>query len=302
MSSKAHRAQELNHAISQLWHAAGIHSKDDFNQQVVPIYSKLLDELKIHQTDRAAEQQLVDLLNTTTKACHRRWSKRLPLKRPGSDYRKYEIIYTEALITAMAVNALNQYESASPVPLAEHLLPQDTLKRLQADPIVWEDWLGFFRQAEQGGLHAIATGSLQPPPGNSRPKSRTTTRSAKPPPPGSGRAMLEVIKTALHDGSLSYNQPGDFVQVDRAGRTFLEHPNILKWCREELNLNEDTKKLKSRFSRLKVLNRSNQGKQLFFGRASHQGHRRVGYIIENPRVLWSQSAPVGTFLIECQDV
>ena len=164
MSPKASRATELNHAISRLWQAAGIHSKDDFNQQVVPIYTALLDALKNHQTDQAAEQQLLDLLNDTAEACHRRWSKRLPIRRPGSDYRKYEIIYTEALTTAMAVNCLKQRKDQSPEHLAEQLLPKDTLNKLQADPIVWEDWLGFFRQAEEGGLYAIASGKIQTQP------------------------------------------------------------------------------------------------------------------------------------------
>ena len=110
--------------------------------------------------------------------------------------------------------------------------------------------------------------------------------------------MLDAIKAALNDGSLSYNQPGDFIQVDRAGRTFLEHPKILTWCNEQLALDEDLKKLKSRFSRLKVLHRSEQGKQLFYGRAGQQGHRRVGYVVDNPGIFWHHRAPTGSFAIE----
>lgn len=110
--------------------------------------------------------------------------------------------------------------------------------------------------------------------------------------------MLEAIKSALADGSLSYNQPGDAVQLDREGRAFLEHPKILKWCCEQLQLEDDLKKLKSRFSRLKVHKRSAQGKQLFYGRRGKHDRRRVGYVLENPTVLWPENAPAGQFVIE----
>ena len=110
--------------------------------------------------------------------------------------------------------------------------------------------------------------------------------------------MLVAIREALADGSLSFNQPGDAVQVDREGRTFLEHPMILKWCVDQLALDEDLKKMKSRFSRLKVHRRSAQGNQLYYGKLGKHDRRRVGYVLENPTVLWSGDAPAGQFVIE----
>lgn len=297
---KATRSKELNAAISQLWQDQATHDKDSFNQQIVPIYTALLEHLKLHQTEEAAEQQLLDLLNNTAKACRYRWTLRLPLKRPGSDYRKYEIIYTDALITAMATDCLKQHANKAPEQLAKILLSKDSLEKLKADQTVWEDWLGYFQQAQKGGLYAVSIQKRPQPKTRERPTrtpSATETRP-KAPPPGSGRAMLEAIKTALADGTLSYNQPGDVVQVDREGRTFLEHPKILKWCNDQLNLDENLKKLKSRFSRLNVLYRSQQGNQLLYGRQNKRDRRRVGYVVENPSVLWSKGTPEGSFVIE----
>lgn len=301
---KAETSNALNAAISQLWQDQATHDKDSFNQQITPIYTQLLEHLKQHQITEAAEQQLLELLHNTAKACRYRWTLRLPLKRPGSDYRKYEIIYTDALVTAMAVDCLMQQHNEPPEQLAEQLLTKDTLNKLKADPVVWEDWLGYFQHAEKGGLYAVAIQKRPERQVRIRPTKKTKTTeiaAPKPPPPGSGRAMLDAIKTALNDGSLSYNQPGDAVQVDRVGRTFLEHPKILNWCKEQLDLDEDLKKLKSRFSRLKVLNRCQQGKQLFYGRSGQQGHRRVGYIVDNPGILWQHQAPAGQFQIEKHD-
>jgi len=303
----AKSADALNTAISDLWQAAAIHSKDAFNQQIVPIYTRLLDALKA-QNEAVAEQQLLDLLKQTTRACHHRWTLRLPLRRPGSDYRKYEIIYTEALITALAIDCLKQAHNDPPDQLAEALLPQDTLTKLKDDPIVWQDWLGYFEQAEEGGLYAVSIQQRTEPTTTLRTPKKTQaidtlktpkrTKTTPKPPPGSGRAMLEAIHTALNNGTLSYNQPGDAVQVDRAGRTFLEHPQILKWCNDQLKLNEDLKTLKSRFSRLKVLSRSAQGKQLWYGKHHEKDRRHIGYVIEDPAGLWPGNAPTGHFRIE----
>lgn len=297
---RAGRAAELNAAISQLWQDQATHSKADFNEQIVPIYTALLHALKLYQTTEESEQTVIDLLINTAKACRHRWTVRLPMRRPGSDYRKYEIIYTDALVTAMAVGSLIPHIShRSPEQLADKILPTGRIKRFKADPIVWEDWLGYFQRAERGGLYSVSIGEKHAKPLRQTPhKSPVTSQHVKPPPAGSGRAMLEAIRSALADGTLSFNQPGDAVQVDREGRTFLEHPKILQWCGEQLDLGDDLKKLKSRFSRLKVHKRSGQGNQLYYGRLGKQDRRRIGYVLENPTVLWLEKAPAGQFVIE----
>jgi hypothetical protein len=302
--SKAVRAAQLNAAISRLWQDQGTYSKEDFNTQIVPMYTALLEQLKHHQAGDDAEQCLIDLLDRTATACRHRWTLRLPMKRPVSDYRKYEIIYTDALVSAMAVGCLtSQANTQPPEQLATRLLPQEGLARLKADPIVWEDWLGYFQQAERGGLYAASIGarpSKSKPP--QKPVVRQQTSPAIPqkttPPAGSGRAMLDAIREALAQGTLSFNQPGDAVQVDREGRTFLEHPKILSWCGEQLALEDDLKTIKNRFSRLKVHKRSTQGHQLYYGRLGKGDRRRIGYVLENPSVLWQAQAPTGQFVIE----
>lgn len=302
--NNAARAAELNTAISVLWQAEGTRSRADFQAHIVPLYVALLTELKRYTPAQTAEQCVIDLLNSTATACRHRWSVRLPLKRPGSDYRKYEMIYTYALVTAMAVDCLAHHaHRASLEQLARILLPADGLGRLKADPMVWEDWLGYFHRAERGGLYAVSVCSPSvartpapvvrhpsPTPGPSQP--------APAPPPGSGRAMLAAIRQALADGSLSYNQPGDAVQVDSEGRTFLAHPAIFEWCIERLAMDADVKRAKNRFDRLTIYKRSADGHQLFRGRLRERDPKRRGYVVEDAAVLWSEAPPAGRFVIE----
>ena len=110
--------------------------------------------------------------------------------------------------------------------------------------------------------------------------------------------MLKAIREGLEEGSLSFNQPGDAVQVDREGRTFLEHPAIFEWCIERLALNVDVKRVKNRFDRLKVYTRSTEGNQLFRGRLRKRDQRSRGYVLEDYSLLWSEAPPRGRFVIE----
>tara|TARA_R110002110_G_scaffold415854_1_gene658283 strand:+ start:18869 stop:19876 length:1008 start_codon:yes stop_codon:yes gene_type:complete len=304
-ADKAKRAQELNTAISRLWQADGTHDKDAFEQQIVPIYTALLDQLRTQLPAEEAEARVLALLQATTAACHYRWSVRLPMKRPGSDYRKYEIIYTYALLTAMAVQCLRDAipdNTISPQDLAASILPEAGRAQLQADALVWEDWLGFFEQATLGGLYTVSrfgapeavakAGATTPVIPTATPVNPTQ------PPPGSGKAMLLAIKTALDTGTLSYNQPGDLVQVDREGRTYLVHPAILEWCKRELSLDDDTKRLENRFSRLKILKRTRGGNLLYRGRLRGRDAHSQGYLVEDPTCLWHKAAPQGRFVIE----
>lgn len=308
-SPNAHRARELNAAISLLWRDMATHDKTDFGREIAPIYTALLEQLKRSLGSEAAEQQLLRLLAQTSNACRDRWSLRLPLKRPGSDYRKYEIVYTYALITAMAVDCLRNVEAvgASPLDTALRLLPAEGLARLRGDAMLWEDWVGYFNRAETGGLYAVAmgeghrgiarTGTVQ------KTKITPIREDAQPAAgragePGSGKAILAAIRAGLADGSLSFNQPDDVIQVDRQGRTFLQYPAVLQWCKERLGLQEDLKRIQNRFDRLKLCKRSADGKQLFRGRLRPRDARVRGYVFEDASVLWPQPPPPGRFVIE----
>jgi hypothetical protein len=306
-ANKAERAPELNTAISRLWLADGTHAKEAFGQQIVPIYTALLEELRTHQPPEEAEACVLALLEETAAACDYRWSVRLPMKRPGSDYRKYEIIYTYALLTAMAIGRLREVAGSDAAPLedlAARILPEAGRAKLQADPVVWEDWIGYFEAAELGGLYAVSRcgapdSSQQPEEGANTPVVPDVAQvSPTPPPAGSGSAMLTAIQTALEAGTLPYNEPGDPVQVDREGRTYLVHPAILEWCKGQLELEDDTKRLENRFSRLKVFKRSPGGNVLYRGRLRDRDAYSQGYLVENAAVLWRGEVPQGRFVIE----
>ena len=300
---KAKRAAELNAAISRLWQAEGTHTKDAFQRQIVPLYTVLLVELKAHLTIESAEACLLALLDETVAACRYRWSVRLPMKRPGCDYRKYEIPYTYALITAMAVGRLREVGGGDVEDLAARLLTAPGRAMLHADVMVWEDWHGYFDAADRGGLFAVSRCGVPtsgPTGEGAATRAAATIISARQASPaaGSGKAMLTAIQTALEAGRLPYNGPGDPVQVDRQGRTYLVHPAILGWCKRELNLDEDLKRLENRFARLKIFKRSPGGNLLYRGRWRERDAYSQGYLVESAAVLWRGEAPQGRFVIE----
>lgn len=313
---KAAKANALNQVMSELWQAEATHTKVDFETCIVPMYVNLLRRLKADSTTDSAENLLLELIKKTTAACHYRWSLRLPLNRPGSDYRQYEIIYTYALITAMAVDelrtALGWPEHTTLDELAGLILSNDDLTRLKADPLVWEDWLGYFDQSELGGLYGVSIGNRNwrvPNPVTTRreetsplDKSQKPSTSGvarnEPPTAGSGRALLSAIREGLQDGSLTYNQPRDVVQVDRDGRTFLEYPAVIEWGIDRLTLDVDVKRMKNRFDRLKVIKRTPEGRQLFRGKLRARDPRVRGYVLEEHAELWPEPPPPGRFVIE----
>ena len=308
---QAEHASALNAAISNLWVADGTHTRASFQQHIVPMYTTLLDVLKQHMPASDAETELLTLLEDTTAACHFRWTVRLPMKRPGSDYRKYEIIYTYALVTAMAAGRLQQHvadQQRTPAEWAQMILPEEGGVQLRSDPIVWEDWLGFFEQSERGGLYAVSqcrapvqttesskvSGNVSAPPGQQ--KEADPPESPRAPKPGS--VLLATIRDGLEEGALGFNNPGDPVQVDRQGRTFLEHPAVLQWCIERLDLDQDIKEAKKDFDKTRVYKRSAEGKQLYRGRLRARDPRLKGYVLEDASLIWPGEPPVGRFVIE----
>jgi hypothetical protein len=86
--------------------------------------------------------------------------------------------------------------------------------------------------------------------------------------------------------------------VDREGRTYLVYPAILQWCKEQLQLEDDIKRLANRFSRLKVFRRSAGGNVLYRGRLRERDSYSQGYLVENASVLWRGEPPQGHFVIE----
>ncbi|MFK8050315.1 MAG: hypothetical protein AB8B81_17960 [Halioglobus sp.] len=317
-SNKAIRATELNAAISALWAAQATHTKEAFENEIVPIYENVYTQLIKHLPQDEAEDTLLNLINNTMKACHYRWTVRLPMKRPGTDYRRYEILYTYALVTAMAVESvihLDPNNTDSPEKTAIHLLPTRGLDNLRAEALVLEDWLGFFENAEVGGLYAVSRGrSLQVENASAVKKLQSIVSHTGEKPAGKecrvegqhhsqtsrqvGLVMLNTMKQQLADGLLTYNNPGDLVQVDRGGRTFLEYPGILEWYTEQAPPNLDLTKAKKSLESTGVCKRSNKGHNLYRGRLRARDARLRGYVVEDTSSLWQNDAPIGRFVIE----
>ena len=104
----------------------------------------------------AAELSVIEVMAKTARACHRAARTLLPAGRPGTDYRSVEIEYTDALVAAMAVGCVLKIKPGvdeSPEAIAARLIPLLVLTRLQSNPMVWEDWQGFFVQSPTGVLN-----------------------------------------------------------------------------------------------------------------------------------------------------
>lgn len=134
----------------------------EFYAEIAPIYQLMLNELKTKTPFEYADESVALAMYDTANALRYRWASRLPRRRPGTDYRKYEFIYTDALVTVMAVDRFRkafgdlERDPANLVKLAEIIIPPVVLNKLKADPMVWKDWLGFFEQSEIGGLYYFA--------------------------------------------------------------------------------------------------------------------------------------------------
>lgn len=312
---RAQRAQELNTGLYALWRASAGFSQQDFQETLTPAYFTLLSVLTA-QTNRAdAETTVLELLERTTNACHRRAHKRLPMRRPGADYRKYQTPYTYALITAMAAESLLRHPQTpidTPEAAIDTLLSGAALARLKKDPMVWEDWLGYFSQSPIGGLYEIATedrGGGRPSASNNLPgHKRPITSPATPYNPRvatfdtpqarpQGWLVVEAIKQALTNGELQCNSAGDLIHVDHQGRTFLTAPAVFEWVSRQPGCNDETTTLRNRFKRLKLHKQLTTGQSLFEGRRAPSEPKVRGFVLENKDHLWDANPPRSEFVI-----
>ena len=308
---EAVRADDLNKAVTALWAVQGTHTQPAFEQEILPMYRILLAEFKQILAPAEAEQKVIDLLEQTTKACRRRWHTRLPQQRPGTDYRKYEITYTDALVTAMAVDSLLNVKTGddeSPDQVAERIIPRALLQRLRGDPVVWADWLGYFDQSSLGGLYSVSCEAMctveTPRAGGGR-----NGRSERPEMPqgaregvvrskAAGWSVVDAIKACIADGTLSVNQPGDLVQVDRDGRTFLQSPAVFEEVKTLQGLEEGARNLENRFARLKINKETSEGWKLFNGKSLRSEPMVKGYVVEDDNIFWDDEVPQGRFVVQ----
>ena len=302
---------KYNEALAYLKRKQGMRTREDFDLQIEPMYQVLMAGLRETMDSAAAEDAVAHIIYDTACACIRRWSGRLPQKRPGTDYRRYEFIYTDALVTAMAVEGYlraKQGEDDVPQLLAERLVPAAVLSEMQADPMVWEDWLGYFEQSPLGGLYAMAheaprepdlsalepVAPVRPPDLPERPAEADSPRRSK----AAGWDVVDGIRKCLEDGTLPFNEPGNLVQIDREGRTFLRSPAAFEEVKKLLGWEEDTKRLVNQFARLKIGKQVREGRDLFKGRSLRSESWVEGHVIEQSNVFWNDNAPEGRFVIK----
>lgn len=328
---QALQAADLNRALSVLHQAQGTYSQADFLKEILPMYQRVMAELIPRIGRVRAEAAAIALMEKTARACHRAAHTLLPIGRLGTDYRQVEIAYTDALVTAMAVECVltlpaNDNELPKdlrkdlakdrPEDIAVRLIPASVLSRLRADPVVWQDWLGFFMQSPTGGLYALSrehqtadsdrhtsgalalernavdisprSGKINTPKQKQKPKTRTAA----------GWQVVDGIKTCLADGTLSFNQPGDLVQVDAQGRTFLQAPAVFEAVKVQLGWEEGARKLENRFLRLNITRCAPGGWKRFRGKSLQSEPMVQGYVIQDGRHLWGASVPTGRFVVQ----
>lgn len=326
----------LDQALAALLQADGTLSRADFTTLTLPLFKKVHAEAVDRVGEGTADADLADLIMRMAVACRRACDTRMPQGRAGSDYRRYETVYNYALITAMAV-AWHMEAAGLPrgahEPLALSLIPPAGLQRLQADPMVWNDWLAFFTDGEDGGLRRLAGRELSP--GDTADAGRadnheshqpnTAVLSEPPPcaqsvqplgnetvdshcitppknqwagPLAAGWQLVDTIRDGLRDGSLAFNGKADWVQVDREGRTFLQVPEVFEWCQHRLGGDDTAKTLINRFGRLNICTKTRQGENILRGGRPNQKHYQRGFVVEDPAIFWEGNAPADHFYIK----
>ncbi len=311
---------QLHPAVLPLLEADGTQSRKMFYCMTLPVIWAVGVEAR--KRDAAtAEACVLQLIEDMTAACKRARNTRLPQGRPGTDYRKYEVHYNYALITAMAVAWHMEQcgETGGHLYFADKLIPFDGMRRLKDKAMVWSDWQAFFTGADDGGLRALAGRSL--PPGqasgdkpvledSSVSKTYRTReqiqRDSKFVIPhrcdyagedAVGWDIVQFIRESLQAGQLSYNKRRSWVQVDREGRTFLQVPEIFAWCRENMQLEEPVKRLQNRFGRLNISVRYRKRGSMLYGARPSDKRFRAGYVVADADIFWDGYPPGDRFVI-----
>lgn len=307
--------------LHALWQITNT-SKEDFGELYVPLFHRISEVLLTTTLDAHAE--VLEILEDveTGAAIRRNWL--LPGGRPGTNYRRYTEIYTYALVSAMAVEALRsrlsvlcdprvaEYQNIESAPCSAEnpafnappdiwlasLAPAKGVEWLQDDPIVWRDWLAYFSDPEQSVMAQIA-GRVAPPPSVQEvpreeiPAAQPVQKQAS----TSAQALVATIKAALEDRELPYNQDGAMVHVDREGRTFLEAPRIFEWYLDFIgDTQTDIKTLENQFKRLESIVAKEEGKRIWWGSYLRTDEKKPGYLIGDASVLWTGEAPENNFL------
>ena len=167
----------LNQEMDRFWHVTDIMPSDEHRVVYRGLFERIMSLMVIlYPLDdlEARCQKVLLILKEARLAAVLRQYRQLPAGRPNTDYRKYELEYTHALVTAVAIEGAMRASGGLSVPpgvegLEEWLknLPADTgevtegpalwvrvllpkpgLDLLQKYPMVWEDWLAYFEAPE----------------------------------------------------------------------------------------------------------------------------------------------------------
>lgn len=155
--SSRHR-KLLENALVHLKHADGTQSRMAFQANTVPLIRSVHTDVSSQMSSADATDLTLALIADLSKACTRIAHRRMPVGRPGTDYRKYETIYNYALIVGMALEwrALKAGEGGT-IDLASGLVPPSGCNRLCRYPMVWRDLENYLNaDLNDGGLREVS--------------------------------------------------------------------------------------------------------------------------------------------------
>ncbi|MFV0477043.1 MAG: hypothetical protein ACK5ME_04305 [Parahaliea sp.] len=316
--SDVHNECHYEPLVMALYEADGSLSMSAFKRLVVPVLQLIYGTMqKQAHTRELTDQHFFRLIKDISEACRRLQGIRMPMGRPGVDYRHYETQYSYALITAMAIYWCRERiisDQRDPQVLARRYIPQEGLLRLQSDAMVWADWQAFFSDGDDGGLkkiaakaelslnqsNVLANGEKPLRPRKTRSNKKRLLRPEKSDyarADALGWRSVDRICKGLRSGILSYNQVDSLVHVDNKGRTFLLVPQIFQWCSRRRYEQDRSSTLKNRFFRLHIHTHEPQGEGIYYGVYPGNPRHFRGAVIEDKSIFWDNKPPVSDFLI-----
>lgn len=180
----------LNEELESFWYVTNYIPRDEHKAIYRALFMQIMRALESFDpsaTMKSNADQVLLILRAAKYAARLRQDRLLPAGRANTDYRKYEAVYTHALVTAVAVEgairacggvsapidtsdpkeihkppseAVREAETV-PAGWARVLISAPGLQWLEEDAMVWQDWQDYFEAPETSLMAALGRQGME---------------------------------------------------------------------------------------------------------------------------------------------